>query len=84
MNECWCALALAVLSPIYCTREMAFVNLDRGKILKTNIVLTDADFEDMLKLKKDLRYQDIADIYGGECSALFKRIKNYEKRRNNV
>jgi len=82
MNECWCALALAIMSPNYITREMAFLNLDRGKIIKTNTTLTADNFEDMWKLKNDLRYQDIADIYGIEMTCLFKRMKDFKKGLN--
>lgn len=80
MNECWCALALAIMSPNFITREMAFLSLDRGKIGKYNIALTDDDFEDMVVMRKNrVTYQGIADIYGAEASCIFKRIKKFEK-----
>lgn len=81
MQECWYALTLALLSVNYNTPEMAFRNLGNGAISKYNNTLTDADFEDMLILKNELKYQDLSDIYGIELTCLFKRIKAYEKQK---
>lgn len=81
MQECWYALVLAIQSPIYHTPEMAFQSLDNGAPSKHNNTLTDADFEDMLVLKSDLRYKDLAEIYGVETTCLFKRIKTFEKNK---
>jgi len=81
MQECWYALKLALLATNYHTPEMAFQSLGEGAIIKHNNTLTDDDFEDMLILKKDLRYKDLAEIYGVEETALFKRIKNFEKNK---
>ena len=78
MNECWCALAVAVLSQNYSTPEMAFECLVNGRKLKKNIMLTDADFEDMLKMKDYLTYKEIGDIYGLEESSAFRRMKKYK------
>lgn len=80
MNDCWYVLALAILATDYCTPEMAFINLGNGAIGVKNNALTDADFEDMLKLRKDHTYQEIADMYGTEMSCIFKRIKKFEKK----
>ena len=84
MEECWYALALSLLATDYYTPEMAFQRLDKGADTRKrnyNDTLTDADFEDMLKLKKDLTFKDLADIYGVETTCLFKRIKNFEKNK---
>ena len=82
MEEGWRAFALSLLSPNYCTVEMAFFNLDRGWIGRNNLVLTDADFEDMFRLKSDITYKELAEIYGSEESAIFRRMKKFKKERD--
>lgn len=81
MNECWCALALAIMSERYCTPEFAFASLNAGQVVKYNNTITADDYTDMLAMRESkMKYQEIADIYGEPMNHLWKRIKKFERR----
>lgn len=78
MTENWCALCIAILNPKAATVEKAFEILNTGKV---NIYskISNADLEDMVKLKKEMTYKQLSQIYGRSDSGLCHVIKNYKK-----
>lgn len=74
MNECWYALALALLSTEYYTPEIAFKILDEGVKHKRKLRPTDKDTLDMIEMYKTIDGTKIAAIYGIDRSTVCRRI----------
>jgi len=81
MNECWYALALALLSTDYYTPELAFDVLSMG--VKSKNKITDNDTEDMIELQKTMTYTQIAEMYGMDRTTVWRRINKKPKKRVN-
>ena len=85
MNDCWAALAVAVMGPQYLTPEQAFDRLDVVKPQRLHKRsaqrkdLTVHDEVDMIKMKSYMTYQQIGAVYGMKASAVFCRIKRHKK-----
>ncbi len=81
MNECWYALALAMMSKVYLTPEKAFWFLSKGEKPKNSNrserrnELTLLDVQDMAKLKETMSYKAIGEIYGMKADAVYNRIR---------
>ncbi|NEZ94429.1 hypothetical protein EXM58_00450 [Clostridium botulinum] len=80
MNENWCTLAIAVLYERPCTIEQAFELYNKGKFAK-NRKKSKEDLEDMVKLKKFLSLQEIAEIYGSSESSICQIINKFKKKK---
>ncbi len=83
MNEFWGALAVAIMSQQYLTPEQAFDRLEIGvpKQLPKRICrrdLTSQDSADMVKLKTNMTYQQIGDVYGLKADAVYNRIRRFK------
>jgi len=83
ITDGYLALAVAVLYNRPLTPEMAFQVLAKGPQAKTALgkVLTEADTEDMIRLKKELSWDQVGYIYGITGHAAFARVKNYLKKK---
>lgn len=78
MNEFWCALALALISPDYCTPERAFEILNTGVRSKDMRSVTTADVVDMVEMKETMTYRQIGNIYGMKADAVYNRIRRFK------
>lgn len=74
MEECWYALALALLANDYFDPERAFDVLSTGVIHKFKPINTDR--QDMIEMKKTMTYDQIAEIYGIDRMAVWRIINN--------
>lgn len=72
MIENWYVLCVAILRNDVSV-EQAFHLYEKGKRLKT--LITEADVEDMIELKKSCTYVEIGYMYGISDGAVCKRIK---------
>ena len=75
---CYSALALCILTNL--TPEQAFERLDPPGAKPKNRLLTREDTEDMIEMRKTMDYGQIAECYGISKSAVFSRIKRYNKK----
>jgi hypothetical protein len=71
-EENWLALAVAVMTPS--PPERAFAKL-RGY----EYHLTDQDIEDALKLKPEMKYDELAEAFGVVACAICRKIKKLQK-----
>lgn len=72
------ALTIAICSDAFMLPEKAFSILEE-KDLKIDV----ADTEDMLALREQgLTYRDIGEIYNSTGSNVYKRLKNYRRKRS--
>ena len=79
----YCALAMAVLNKKF-TVERA-LDFMCGVMTKHNnrCDLTDADTEDMIKLREQkVPYSEIGEMYGMDQSAVHRKVKKYKERLN--
>lgn len=83
IKECWCALALAILSPSFIMPEMSFEYLAEG-VCNTNFnrptSVNDDDVRDMIKMRESMTYGAIGKLYGVSAGAVHKRIKRYKNQ----
>lgn len=80
MHEGWCALCISILKTV--PPEMAFLMLD-GKKFNSNQrknYITDADMEDMIKLKAECSYRELGKIYGLSGDSIYRKMKSYKER----
>ena len=75
----WCSFALCLANEKF-TVERALECIGGTGTNINRKDLTDADTEDMIKLRKDCTYRDIGDMYGITEAAAWNRIKRYEER----
>ena len=88
MNECWCALTIAILAADYHTPELAFDSLSMGvkrRRIAESVVsspihksLTDADILDMIEMRKTMTYKKVGARYGMKADAVYNRIRRFK------
>lgn len=77
MKENYYALLVCILRPV--TIEKSFDLLD-GKITKkNNTSISKKDIEDMIRMKQDMTYDELGDMYGISKQAVYRRIKRYKE-----
>lgn len=82
MNENWCTLAIAVFYERPCTIEQAFELYNYGKISKSRPKpKPKEDVEDMIKLRKNLTLQEVADIYCIDKSTVYRILRNFKNKK---
>lgn len=76
VNPNWCALALAIASPIETYPEAALAEIVEGDRLEAqrlnSVALREVGYS----------YRSIAKMYGVSDSAIWRRVKTWEARRN--
>ena len=78
MNECWYALALALLSTDYYTPEVAFEVLNTG--VKQKFRPIDNDLADMIEMHKTMNCAEIAKLYGMDRVTVWRKITKKSDR----
>jgi len=80
MNEGWCALALALMSPKFLMPEDAFESLSAGKIGNGNKNWDDV-VPEMIWMRADgVPWGEIAEIYGHSKNTCMCMVNRYKKR----
>lgn len=83
MNENWYTLAIAVLYEKPCTIEQAFELYNKGNVVKKSPKSrSKEDIEDILKLRKSLSLQEIADIYCLSKSTVCRIIRKFKQKKS--
>lgn len=80
MNDGWCALALALMSPTFLLPEDAFQSLSNGKISKGNKKWEDVVPEMMGMRAEGILWREIAEIFGHSDNTCMCMVNRYKKR----
>ncbi|HGG0416562.1 TPA: hypothetical protein ACJFE8_001325 [Clostridium sporogenes] len=78
MDENWYVLAIAVLGKGIYTIEQAFERYETGKINKRS-KMENEDLEDAIKLKKEMTYVELGEIYGRTDTGICHLITKYKE-----
>jgi hypothetical protein len=84
MNDGWCALALALMSPDLLLPEDAFQSLEEGRPTRRNRKW-DELLPEMMRMRQiGIAWQEIAEIYGyskQNCMCMVSRYKRQQRER---
>ena len=78
MKENFYALLICILRPDY-TIDMSLQVMVDGLFKKENTTIAKTDIEDMIRLKQEMTYEEIGEIYGLSKQAVYRRIKRYKE-----
>ncbi|HBI73633.1 MAG TPA: hypothetical protein DEG06_05115 [Lachnospiraceae bacterium] len=78
MKENFYALLICILKPDY-TIDMSLQVMIDGLFKKENTTIRKPDIEDMIRLKREMTYKEIGEIYGLSKQAVYRRIKRFKE-----
>ena len=78
MKENFYALLICILKPDYTIDKSLQIMID-GLFKKENTTINKSDIEDMIRLKQEMTYEEIGEIYGLSKQAVYRRIKRYKE-----
>ena len=78
MDEVWYAFLISIVCNVI--PEVAIDMAASGTKKDNNKFITNSDIEDMIKLKKELTYKELGEIYCMNKDAVYSRIGHYKPR----
>ena len=78
MKENFYALLICILKPS-CTIDVSLQIMMDGVFKKENTTIDKPDIEDMIRMKQEMTYEEIGEIYGLSKQAVYRRIKRFKE-----
>lgn len=83
MKENFYALLICILKPDYTIDKSLQVMIDE-LFKKENTTIRKPDIEDMIRLKREMTYKEIGEIYGLSKQAVYRRIKRFKRFKEGI